>query len=72
MGKRREISNISEIEGDGCDQSIWFAYGDTSGPPGLAAYVAGGAKSQNRREGCAPAEVVRVESSLRVAVVGAS
>jgi hypothetical protein len=33
----------SEIEGDGCDQSIWFAYGDSSGPPGLAAYVAGGA-----------------------------
>ncbi len=32
----------SEIEGDGCDHSIWFAYGGGSGPPGLVAYVGGG------------------------------
>jgi hypothetical protein len=32
----------SEISGEGCD-SLWFTYGDGFGPPGLAAYVAGGA-----------------------------
>jgi len=34
----------STIEGDGCSDGLWFAYGDGSGPPGLAAYVAGGAQ----------------------------
>lgn len=32
----------SEISGDDCE-SIWFTYGGGFGPPGLAAYVAGGA-----------------------------
>ncbi len=34
----------STIEGDGCSDGLWFAYGDSSGPPGLAVYVAGGAQ----------------------------
>jgi hypothetical protein len=34
----------SAMEGDGCSNGLWFAYGDGSGPPGLAAYVMGGAQ----------------------------
>jgi hypothetical protein len=34
----------SIIEGDGCSDGLWFAYGDSSGPPGLVAYVAEGAQ----------------------------
>ncbi len=40
----------SEISGDGCGESIWFAYGNGFGPPGLAAYVAGGATSGGENE----------------------
>jgi len=35
----------SELSGDGCSGSIWFAYGNGSGPPSLAMYVAGGAQA---------------------------
>jgi hypothetical protein len=34
----------STIEGEGCSDGLWFAYGDGSWPPGLAAHVAGGAQ----------------------------
>jgi hypothetical protein len=34
----------STIEGDGCSDAIWFAYGDDSGPTGLVATVMGGAR----------------------------
>jgi hypothetical protein len=34
----------STVEGDGCSNGLWFTYGDGSGPPGLAAYVMGGAQ----------------------------
>lgn len=34
----------SAIEGDGCSNELWFAYGGGSWPPGLAAYVVGGAQ----------------------------
>jgi len=34
----------STIEGDGCSRELWFTYGGGSGPPGLAAYVMGGAQ----------------------------
>ncbi len=33
----------SVMEGDGCTDAIWFAYGDGSRPPGLIAYVVGNA-----------------------------
>jgi len=34
----------STVEGDGCSNGLWLMYGDGSGPPGLAAYVSGGAQ----------------------------
>jgi hypothetical protein len=34
----------STIDGDGCSDGLWFTYGDGSGPPGLVAYVSGGAQ----------------------------
>jgi hypothetical protein len=34
----------SELGADGCPGSIWFAYGSGEGPPGLVAYVNGGAR----------------------------
>jgi hypothetical protein len=34
----------SELGADGCSGSIWFAYGGGEGPPGLVAYVNGGAR----------------------------
>jgi hypothetical protein len=34
----------SELSADGCPSSIWFAYGNGDGPPGLTAYVTGGAE----------------------------
>lgn len=34
----------STIEGDECSNGLWFAYGNGSGPPGLVAYVTGGAR----------------------------
>jgi hypothetical protein len=34
----------STVEGDGCSNGLWFTYGDGSGPPGLVAYVIGGAQ----------------------------
>jgi hypothetical protein len=34
----------STIEGDGCSDGLWLTYGDGSGPPGLVAYVGGGAQ----------------------------
>jgi hypothetical protein len=34
----------SELGADGCSGSLWFAYGNGEGPPGLAAYVMGGAR----------------------------
>jgi len=33
----------SELGAEGCDGSIWFAYGTGEGPPGLVMYVTGGA-----------------------------
>jgi len=33
----------SMLDGDGCSGSLWFAYGGDSAPPGLEAYVSGGA-----------------------------
>ena len=33
----------SELGADGCDGSIWFAYGNGEGPPGLVAHISGGA-----------------------------
>ena len=33
----------SELGAEGCDGSIWFAYGNGEGPPGLVMYVNGGA-----------------------------
>ena len=33
----------STLEGDGCTDAIWFAYGDGSAPPGLVAYIIGNA-----------------------------
>ncbi|MFZ0523242.1 MAG: hypothetical protein WAL95_19585 [Candidatus Acidiferrales bacterium] len=35
----------SDLGADGCSDSMWFAYGSGEGPPGLAAYVSGGARS---------------------------
>jgi hypothetical protein len=35
----------SELGADGCSDSLWFAYGNDEGPPGLVAYVNGGARS---------------------------
>lgn len=34
----------SMLGADGCSGSIWFAYGNGEGPPGLVAYVNGGAQ----------------------------
>src|SRR6266498_2906451 len=34
----------SMLSGDGCKESLWFAYGGGDGPPSLAAYVGGGAR----------------------------
>lgn len=34
----------SELGADGCSGSLWFAYANGEGPPGLAAYVNGGAR----------------------------
>lgn len=34
----------SELSGDGCSDSIWFVYGNGTGPPSLAMYVAGRAQ----------------------------
>jgi hypothetical protein len=34
----------SDLGADGCSDSIWFAYGNGEGPPGLVAYVNGGAR----------------------------
>jgi hypothetical protein len=34
----------STVEGDGCSNGLWLMYGDGSGPPGLAAFVSGGAQ----------------------------
>jgi len=34
----------SELGADGCSDSLWFAYGNGEGPPGLVAYVNGGAR----------------------------
>lgn len=34
----------SMLSADGCDGSLWFAYGDGGEPPSLAAYVSGGAR----------------------------
>lgn len=33
----------SELGADACSNSIWFVYGNGEGPPGLVAYVGGGA-----------------------------
>ena len=33
----------SELGADGCPGSIWFAYGNGEGPPGLVAHINGGA-----------------------------
>jgi hypothetical protein len=35
----------SELGADGCSRSLWFVYGDGEGPPDLAAFVSGGARS---------------------------
>jgi hypothetical protein len=32
------------LSGDGCQQALWFSYGEDGGPPTLAAYVGGGAR----------------------------
>ena len=42
-GKVSGNFEYSTIGGEGCPDAIWFAYGDGSGPPGLVAYVPGGA-----------------------------
>jgi len=34
----------SELSEDRCSSSIWFAYGNGDGPPGVVAYVTGGAE----------------------------
>ena len=34
----------SELSGDGCSGSIWFAYGNGAGPPSLVMSIAGGAQ----------------------------
>lgn len=34
----------SELSGDGCSGSIWFAYGNGGGPPSLVAHVSGSAE----------------------------
>jgi hypothetical protein len=34
----------SMLSGDDCDGSLWFAYGDSGGPPSLAVHVSGGAR----------------------------
>jgi hypothetical protein len=34
----------SELGADGCTRSLWFAYGNGGGPPGLVATVSGGAR----------------------------
>jgi hypothetical protein len=34
----------SELGGDGCSASLWFAYGNGEGPPDLVATVSGGAR----------------------------
>jgi len=34
----------STLSGDGCQQALWFSYGEDGGPPTLAAYVGGGAR----------------------------
>lgn len=36
-------AEYSELEGDGCSRSIWFAYGNGEAPLALVAYVNGGA-----------------------------
>jgi hypothetical protein len=35
----------SELGADGCSGSLWFVYGNGEGPPDLAAFVSGGARS---------------------------
>lgn len=53
----------SELSGDGCAGSIWFAYGDAGGPS-LTAYIAGGSEpgaldSEGRRILPVPAQLIR-------------
>ncbi|MGA8408862.1 MAG: hypothetical protein WB680_16920 [Candidatus Acidiferrales bacterium] len=38
-----ETFESSDLGSDGCSASMWFAYGNGEGPPGLVAYVNGGA-----------------------------
>ena len=59
----------SLLDGDGCSHSIWFMYGDDSGPPGLAAYemggaVAGGEDDEGKRILPIPVKLVQ-DSSFR-------
>ena len=54
----------SELSGDGCAGSIWFAYGDAGGPPSLTAYIAGGSEpgaldSEGRRILPVPVQLIR-------------
>jgi len=51
----------STIEGDGCSDAIWFAYGDGSGPPGLVAYVMGNAVPGGNDSEGARAAPIRVK-----------
>lgn len=54
----------SMLDGDGCTDSIWFAYGTGASPPGLVAYVPGGAipggeDSEGKRILPVPVKVIR-------------
>jgi hypothetical protein len=60
----------SELGAEGCDSSIWFAYGNGEGPPGLVMYVNGGAwpgaeDSEGRRILPIPVKLVKDSSFQR-------